>query len=178
MDIYLNKNKKNTNAWIFSSQFQYRRDSLDKSWEIIEEGKKYLPKDTLVEKQHNFIYQKKFVEPYRGDYVQARQYFNRKDYKNALTQLNNYLENVPDDFNARRLRVYTYYYLKEYQKGLEEANYTLTLSEDNAAILNIRGVFYRQLEDMDSACKDWEAAMNKGNADGKSNYERFCKNSS
>ena len=172
---YLDNNKKNNNAWIFASQFHYRRDSLDKSWEVIEEGKKYLPKDTLVEKQHNFIYQRKFVQPFRDEYNKARQFFDRKDYRSALVHLNTYLENVPDDFLAHRLRVYIYYYLKEYQKGLEEANHALTLREDNGVVLNMRGVLYRQLNDMDSACKDWKAAMDKGNADGRTNYDRFCK---
>ena len=57
LNTYLSDNKKNNDAWIYTTNFYKQIGKLDKAWELIEEAKKHLPEDTLVEKWHNFIYQ-------------------------------------------------------------------------------------------------------------------------
>jgi len=149
-------------------------EEIDKAWNLIEEARKYLPADTLVDKQYKYLYQRKFVEPYRAQYSAALEYFNKGDYRSALTWLDRFLENVPDDFNALRLRASVYYYLKEYRKCIEEIDYAISLTKETGGLINLRGVCYRALNNMDSACKDFETAMQMGDADGKTNWERFC----
>jgi len=129
----------------------------------------------LVEKQHKYIYQKKFVDPYRNQYIMAREYFDKKDYGRALPLLNKFIENVPGNLDGHQLRAYIYYYQNDYRKSIEEIEYVLTLKDNNTgAIINLRGICYRDLNDLEASCKDFEKAMKMGNADGKTNWERFC----
>lgn len=175
LDTYLADNKTSDQAWVYASGFQVRTGNIDKAWDLVEEAKQYLPKDSLVENEHKYVYQKKFVDPYRNEYNTAREYFDKKDYSQALPHLNKFIENVPDNFDAHQLRAYIYYYQKNYPKSVEEIDYALTLSDNNtASLINLRGVNYLDLKENEAACKDFEAAMKMGNKDGKTNYERFC----
>jgi tetratricopeptide (TPR) repeat protein len=177
MDEYLAGYKKNNNAWVLASGVHYRTGDTDRAWEIISEAKKYLPNDELINQQYNFLYQKKFVDEYRPLYAQAREEMDRKNYDSALELINEYIGHVPDDFYAHQVRAYIYYYQKEFNKSIEEITHTLTLPGDNPGVLyNLRGVCYHGLNDMNAACKDFEAAMNLGEPNGKANFERFCKN--
>jgi Tfp pilus assembly protein PilF len=174
METFLETHKNNGQAWVYTAIIYNQMEENDKAWDVIGEAKKYLPNDTLVEKQYKFLYQKKFVEPFRKEYITAREYYNKKDYSNALTYLDRFIGNVPDYIDARSLRAYVYYYLNDYRKSIEEANYAINLSEDTGTLINLRGVCYRALKDMDAACKDFEKAMQMGDKDGKTNFERFC----
>jgi O-antigen ligase/Tfp pilus assembly protein PilF len=177
LDDYLERNKRNSDAWVFASGFYNRRGQIDKAWEIIGEGKQNMPDDSLVVQQYNFLYQRKFVDQYRDLYTRARQEMDNRNYTRALTLINEYIGHVPGDFFAHQVRAYIYYYQKEYEKSVEEITYTLSLPGDNTgAITNLRGVCYHALNDLDAACKDFEAAMKLGEPNGISNYERFCKN--
>lgn len=174
LDTYLADHPKESKVWVNSTYYYYKRGEVDKAWERIEEAKKQFPKDSLVNKQHNFIYDKKFVEPFREDYNKAVAEFNKKNYGAALPYLNRFLGNVPDHTNAMEFRAFTHYYLKNYLKCIEDIDRLLTLT-DKAGLFNLRGICYRALNKMEDACRDFETAMKKGNPAGKSNYERFCK---
>jgi O-antigen ligase/tetratricopeptide (TPR) repeat protein len=177
LDTYLANNKKNSKAWVFASGFYDRTGNPDKAWEVIGEARKYIPKDTLVDQQFDFLYQKKFVDKYREKYTRAREEMDRKNYESAMVLINDYIGNVPGDFYAHQVKAYIYYYRKDYRECIKEIDHTLTLKGDNLGpITNLRGVCYHALNDMDSACKDFEAAMKLGEANGRSNYDRFCKN--
>jgi tetratricopeptide (TPR) repeat protein len=175
LNTFLAENKNNDQVWAFAASFFVRNGNLDKAWSIIEEAKQYLPNDTLVDKQYQFVYQKKFVEPFMQEYITARQYYDKKDYPAALAHINTLIGNVPDYFEARQLRAFIYYYMNDYSKCIEEISYAMSLSENTGALFNLRGVCYRSLNDMESSCKDFMKAMQMGNTDGKTNYERFCK---
>jgi O-antigen ligase/tetratricopeptide (TPR) repeat protein len=174
LDTFLETTKNNDQVWTFYSGFYDRIGNLDKSWEKIEEAIKYMPNDTLVEKQHYFIFQKKFVQPHKAKYTEARALFDSKEYNKALTQVNEYISLVPNDFHGYQLKAFALYYLKQYQECIREIDHAVTLSKDTGAIISLRGVCYRSLNNMEAACKDFEKSMKLGNADGKTNYERYC----
>lgn len=174
LDELLVENKMDNSAWAYATSFYLKQGEIDRAWSLIEEAKKILPYDTLVGQQYNFVYSKKFIEPYQADYNTARDYFNNKDYGNALIYLDRFIANVPANFNAHRLRAYSYYHLKRYNESLEEIKVAMPLNADSAALINLRGVCYHDLKNDEAACKDFEKSMKMGNADGKTNYERFC----
>jgi putative inorganic carbon (HCO3(-)) transporter len=174
LETYLASNKNNDQAWVYAAGFYNRIGDVDKAWALIEEAKKYLPKDTLVEKQHKIVYQLKFVDPYRVQYNMAVEQINKKNYTSALECINQFILDVPGDFDAHRLRAFIYYYQNNYHKSIEEIDYALTLSAGNGEIINLRGVCYYALKEPEAACKDFNTAMQMGIKEGKTNYERFC----
>jgi len=175
LDTYLADNKNNNQVWVFASGFYDRAGDGEKAWQLIEEAKKYLPADTLVERQHKYLYQRKFVDPYLEYYNRSVQEMNNKNYASALVYINQFIEKVPGNFDGHQRRAYIYYYQADYRRCIEEVNYALTLKENDGNITNLRGVCYHALNEMESACKDFEAAMKVGNNDGRTNYNRFCK---
>ncbi len=174
LDTFLETTKNNAQAWAFYSGFYDRTGNLDRGWEVIEEAKKYLPYDTLVEKQHKYLYQRKFVQPHKAIYNEARALIDKKEYDKALTKINEYISLVPGDFYGYQLRAFTLYYLKKYEDCIREIDHAVTLSDETGSITSLRGVCHRALGDMDAACKDFEKSMKLGNSDGKTNYERYC----
>jgi putative inorganic carbon (hco3(-)) transporter len=175
LDKFLVVTKDNGQVWAFSSGFYDRQGNIDKGLEVITEAKKYLPHDTLVLKQYKYMNFKKNIEPYRSYYNQARDYYTAKDYSKAMASVNEYIALAPDDFFGHQLRAFIFYYLQEYQACIDEINKAVKLSGDAGALISLRGVCHRNLNDMAAACKDFEKAMKMGNADGKTNYEKFCR---
>jgi tetratricopeptide (TPR) repeat protein len=175
LDTFLETTKDNNQVWTFYSGFYDRTGNLDKSWEKIEEAKKYMPHDTLVEKQHKYIFQQKFVQPHKAKYTEARALFDAKEYTKALVKTNEYISLVPADFFGYQLKAFTLYYLKQYGECIKEIDHAVAMSKDIGAILSLRGVCQRALGNMDAACKDFEKSMKLGNSDGKTNYERYCR---
>ena len=176
LEAYLADNKNNSQAWVFASGFYDRNGNDEKAWQLIEDAKKYLPGDSLVEKQHNSLYKKIFEGPYIEDYNKAKEFFNKQDYSTALIYLNRYIGNVPANFIAHQLRAFIYYYQENYFQCIEEISYAITLSEDiGGRLVNLRGVCHYGINNLEAACKDFETAMIMGNKDGKTNYELYCK---
>jgi O-antigen ligase/tetratricopeptide (TPR) repeat protein len=174
LEAYLQNDKMSSQAWVQATHVYDIMGNTDRAWELITEAKTYLPNDTMVEKQRKVLYTRKFVTPHNALYNKAVDYFNSKDYRAALSLFDQFISHVPDYVSARELRAYSLYFLKDYPACIEEINASLTLAE-NIALVNLRGVCYYELQDLALACRDFEAAMKKGNADGKQNYESFCR---
>ncbi len=175
LDTYLSENKENNEAWIYATNFYMRIGELNKAWDLIEEARNYLPGDTLVAKQHYNINHKKFVEPYSEHVNKALEYFNKKDFRSALAEINKFIDNVPNLFTAHQIRAKIYYYLNDYRKCIDEVNYAITLSEGTGEIFNLRGSCYLALKDMDNACKDFAKALELGDKKAITNYNLYCK---
>ena len=175
IETYLEDNKKSEQAWVYAASFYNRIGNVDRAWELIEEGKKFMPRDSLVEQQYKFIYQRKFVDSYIEEYTMAREQMNKKNYASALEHINLFIEKVQDYFPAHQVRAYIYYYQGNYRDCIREIDYAVTLSDDTDLLVNLRGVCHYTLKEMDAACKDFETAMQMGNKDGRTNYDRFCR---
>ena len=176
LDTYLADNKENSQVWVYASGFYNRTGDDEKAWQVIEEAKKYLPGDTLVEKQHNFEYQRKFVAPNLAFFNRAIEEMDKKNYTAALENINLFIEKVPGNFDAHQRRAYIYYYQNNYRQCIEEIDFALTLpGSSGGAIINLRGVCHYSLNEMEAACTDFDKSMQLGNNDGITNYNRFCK---
>lgn len=67
-------------------------------------------------------------------------------------------------------------YLKtnQFKKAIQDYNYALTLSPDNADVLTNRGFCYYKTNDSDAACTDWHAALDLGNSQTSRYIQSFC----
>jgi putative inorganic carbon (HCO3(-)) transporter len=174
IDTYLSSNKTNDQAWLYAAGFFDRKGDVDKAWDLMEEAIKYLPNDTIVKQEYKYLYDKKFVNPYRELYTKAYEQMEKKNYPSALEQINQFIEKVPGNFNGHKLRAYIYCNQSNYRKCIEEIEFALTLSAGTGDIFNLRGICHHSLKELDAACKDFKTAMQMGNEDGKTNYGRFC----
>ncbi len=177
MEKYLERDKRNANAWIITTNVYNRKGEVDKAYELIDEALGVMPRDSLVQRQHRFLTYRKFVEPHRHIYNAALQFYQSGNFARALPLLDEYLEKVPFEENVWRMRAITHYQLRQYQKCIDNLERIFEEGEsEDASMLNLRGACYQSLGDMESACKDFEASMQAGNESGITNFNRFCAN--
>ncbi|MDP2423210.1 MAG: hypothetical protein Q8M23_02580, partial [Bacteroidales bacterium] len=87
-----------------------------------------------------------------------------------------YIEKVPFDANVYQLRAISYYRIRDYEKSIEDVNLILDKGTKDPALLNLRGVNFRGLNNMEEACKDFLASMKAGDKNGETNYMNYCAN--
>ncbi len=173
---YLEEEKEEKNAWIYATGFYSKFGEIDKAYDLLQEGLKYIPNDSLMQQQQRYLHHKKFIEPNRDLYNKALNSYNAGNHSAALDLFNEYISIVPDDSNALRLRAFSLYFLKDYTRSLEEIkDYFATFGKEGSMV-NLRGVCFREIGDLEKACKDFEEAMKMGVDAGKTNYDRFCRN--
>jgi len=175
IDAYLAKQKKEVNAWLFGTGFYSRIGEMDKAYDLIKEALEYLPNDSLINQQERYLYHRKFVEPHTTSFNKAMEFFNSGNHKSAVDAFNDYLEKVPLNLNAVRMRAFSMYQLKEFNLCISSINEYLEKVGPDGQLYNLRGVAYSGLNENDKACLDYEIAMKMGDSNGKINYDRFCR---
>lgn len=174
IDRYLENDKRTQQAWLYATGFYDRQGELDKAWDLITEARQHLRRDSLIERQENYLYHRKFIEPNRRLFTQATRLYEAEDYEAAIEKFNEYIEIVNKDPNAYRLRAFSYYHTGRYQECIDDINFYLDNFDRNGSLINLRGVCLRNLGEPEDACRDFEEAMQMGVASGETNYRNFC----
>ncbi|NCU32678.1 MAG: hypothetical protein EOM23_07095, partial [Candidatus Moranbacteria bacterium] len=175
-DSFLENNKRDNQAWLAASNFHIQNNNFEYAYDLIQEAKKYFGRDSLIQQQYRFLNQKIKIEPHLGLFNKANEDFQAKRYEKAIEQLDTFIELAADYVPAHQIRSFSNYYLNNFEESIEDANKALKLDPKNSSLINLRGVCYRALDNLDQACKDFKKAMDMGNDSGKTNYERFCQN--
>ncbi|MDP2237954.1 MAG: O-antigen ligase family protein [Bacteroidales bacterium] len=176
IDPFLEKHKTEVNAWLFGTGFYSRVNDLDKAYTLIQEAREYLPYDSLIKQQERYLYHKKFIEPHADHFNKAMEIFNSGNHRAAVAAFNAYIEKVPLDLNAFRMRAFSLYQLKEFDSCIEGINEYLSKAEPDGQLLNLRGISYSGLGEYEKACGDYEASMKLGDPNGRTNFNQFCRN--
>ncbi len=176
IDKYLEKNKSELNAWLFSTGFYSRIGEIDKAYAMIEEARVYLPNDSLIKQQERYLYHLKFVAPHEASFKKAMDFFNSGNHKDAVKAFNTYIEMVPLDLNGYRMRAFSLYQLQEFNQCISGIDEYLSKANPDGQLLNLRGIAYAGLNEMEKACRDYEASMNLGDPNGRTNFNQFCRN--
>jgi putative inorganic carbon (hco3(-)) transporter len=175
IDHYLDSQKRTQQAWLFATGFFNRKGDIDRAWELIEEAKRYFPRDSQIEQQYNFLYHHKFIVPNRPLFNEAMEVYNQNNFSDAIEKFNEYIDIVDRDPNAYRMLAFSYYRTEQYEESIEAIGRFNELQEDDGSLINLRGVCLRELGDMEAACRDFEASMRMGNSSGETNYNNFCR---
>ncbi len=175
IDHYLETQKNTPQAWLYATSFYNRRGEVDRAWDLVEEAKKHLRRDSQIDQQHTFLYHRKFIEPNRPLFNQAMEHYNNNDFDAAIEKFNEYIEVVDRDPNAYRIRAFAHYRLENYEESIADIEHFFDIHELDGSLLNLRGVCLRELGEMDAACYDFEEAMRMGNSSGETNYNNFCR---
>lgn len=109
-------------------------------------------------------------------YREAKKHFKDGSYKQALALYSRFIVSNPKHIKSRESRAFCNYLLKNYK----ESNQDIDILEEikgslNPLLINLRGVNYYSLKDVDKACESFKRAKNMGDKDGISNYAKFCK---
>jgi len=175
LNQYLELVKDNPEAWLRAIAQQLAIKNETQASKLLDSALKYLPKDKKILEQKKALSDAMYIEPYKDLYNEAIQLLNTKNYTEAIRVFNSFLNKKPDYSDAYLNRAVCYFYTREYVKSMEDIETVLKTTKNNEAMLmNLRGLNKLGLNNTDEACADFKLAMDKGNADAATNYQKFC----
>ena len=171
---YLDKDKTNREAWLYLLVLSQKSGDLNKSLGIIDSASKYLPADTLILQEKEYLENQVRIRPFKDILEKANSYFDNKEFRKAAALYSEIIKKDTTYWKTYELRGMSYFYLKDYQKAIDDLNFLLKHKPEDTRYYNIRGVCYHYLGNHEAACRDFKTAMDNGNTDGASNYRKFC----
>ncbi len=124
-----------------------------------------------------------FNQSIQAEPEQFSAYFNKA---RALTELEKYdeaLENfkIAEKKNPDNPAIYfekgkMFLKSNKYDAAIIELTYAIQIYSKESKYLFYRGLAYSQLNQMSSACEDWQKANSMGNPDAKAYLKQFCEN--
>ncbi len=100
-----------------------------------------------------------------GFYKKASDFFDHKDYANAVEQIDLALELDPDNSEYLLLKGNSLYELKQYQSSYDTYTKIITLHPGNVIALNQRGLLLNTIGEFDRSIKDFDTALSFASAD-------------
>lgn len=174
IENHLAKIKNDEAAYELCAGVYYNAKQFDKSLAILDTGLKYLPQSKLVNDTKKKYFVSINTTKYKDFFERSLQNMGKGNYTLALDQITEFIAKVPNNGQAYGQRAFCHFYLKQFQKSIDDINTSFSLNNNDYNLLNLRGVNYRELGDNDKACADFKAAMDKGRADAADNYRKFC----
>lgn len=175
VDGYLERFPTDPDALKYASGFFDRLGKLEKASAVANAAFMHFPQDSVVRKQKTYIDRKVVIALYKETFDQALEAFRAKRHQEAVRLFGEILAQKPDYLEAREYRAFSYYNLRDYRKSNEDLRYLLEQGSVRANLLNLLGVNFYSLGSKEEACRYFREAMEKGDKDGTTNYNRFCK---
>lgn len=164
---YVENNPKKVRAWQSIIQLSRLKGDKQSVLKYTDTIKKLFPKKAISKKKSiavNILYR------------EAENYFKDGNYKQALALYDRFIVDNPEHMKSRGSRAFCNYLLKNYSKSNEDIAVLEKIQGNlNPLLINLRGVNYYNLKNVDKACESFKRAKNMGDKDGISNYAKFCK---
>jgi O-antigen ligase len=171
----LAKVKTNPEAWLQAADQYLRMGKGQEATRLMDSATKYLPRKRKIANTRKLIRNTVYKEPFASLYDRANDAYLAKRYAEAMKGLNEFIAKRPDFTQAYQTRSVCYFFLGEYAKSLKDVQTALDKGDGNEAFLiNLRGVNNKEMGKMETACQDFKLSMEKGSAEGESNYRKFC----
>jgi putative inorganic carbon (hco3(-)) transporter len=174
IDHYVKQVKINPDAWLMAVSMHWKSGQQQRALMLLDSARQWLPGDTALARNWNNISNEVRIKPLKDLYDSAKILFNGRSYSESLKILNMLISRDPGYSKAYELRAYCFYFKGNYVNCINDIDSTFHQGIINYALLNLRGINYRNLGRYEDACRDFQAAKNNGNADGATNYRKFC----
>ncbi|PVX50797.1 O-antigen ligase [Balneicella halophila] len=168
------KNKEQ--AWTVPVSLLRKKGNLKEAEMLIDSAYHYLPNNKNILSLRNKIKQQTVATPYLSLYKEASKFFVSGQYKKALPLFNEFIDKVPESAEAYGFRAICYFKLGNFKKAIEDINTEEKLLGNlPPSMINIRGASYLNVGNKEMAKADFKKAMDMGDKDGKTNYNKFFK---
>jgi O-antigen ligase/tetratricopeptide (TPR) repeat protein len=176
LNKYLDKNKKDVNAWILAYDIFNRNGNIDKAIAAADSAFYYFPTDTAVLKRKKAIGSKTNMVPFQQLYKYAIDALNAKEYDKAIQFYSEILSKEPGQIAARKYRAFCYNQNKEYAKSNVDLNLLIPDPEPDKNrynLYNLRGINYWALGNREAARQNFQVAAEMGDKEGTTNLYKF-----
>ena len=168
--------KTDPDAWLLAANQHWNIGETEKALLILDSAITYLPTDSVLTKKRYDFDRIIKINLHRELYDKANVFFNSKQYPEALEVLNELIQKEPGLTELYLVRAYCQFYTENYYACISDIDIAIEKGTVNYSLVNLRGESYRLLGQSELACRDFKAAMDKGNVDAASNYKKFCVN--
>jgi O-antigen ligase len=176
LDDYLIKQEKRRNAvaWAYAIQFYSKRGQFDKSDSLLKLAAIKYPENKIINQVKEAIALDQVAPEDKNVYDRAFEAYTSGAYSVALPLFTNYINRVPNDARAYKFRAFCYFKASNLGLSLKDTDTYLTLEQADAEIMNLRGVIFANLNQIDKACEALSVSSSMGNQEGKNNYAVLC----
>jgi len=130
--------------------------------------------DIIYKQQVNLTAKARILQN-QGPFNNGMESFNNKEYPKAIQYFTEFIDKEPGVAQAFEYRAFCYFYLNKYQLSLADIERAIALDPSKPGYLNLHGVNLQMLGNTQSACADFQKAIEMGDKDAVNNYEKFCK---
>lgn len=174
LEEYLKYNKTNSKAWTLETQFLNNTGDFKKAAAYIDSAYHYLPTDTTIIKQREVFRARMLIAPFTELYNRALASYWAQKYDEAVQLFTEFISKEPNLPQVYEYRAFSYFFTKQYQASINDLDKMFSFGVKRPNLLNLKGVNLQNLGKTDEACTFYKAAMQAGNKDGATNYNRFC----
>ena len=142
-----------------------------------EEAAKYLEpytNDPAILKQQRDLITKAQIRKYDTLFKEATNQYQNQNFGEAVRLFSKIISIDPLFIEAYDYRAFCYYSLKEYQKSINDIEKVFASGVQKPNLMNMRGVNYQMLGNVEAACRNFKAAMKMGDKDAERNYKLLC----
>lgn len=171
---YLRFEKTNSSIWKYTENILWDDGQKERAQLLLDSAIKYLPYDTalinLKKVRTNFLR----IAPYEELYHRIFLAFNSQNYSEAAKLLTEFIEKKTDYPEAFENRAICYNMIGKYSESIIDIDQSIKLGRLNFAMVNLRGENQIKLGNIESACRDFLMAKDKGIEKATENYQKFC----
>ncbi|OQB79911.1 MAG: O-Antigen ligase [Bacteroidetes bacterium ADurb.Bin123] len=175
LDGYMEKHPRNVEALRYASGFYDRAGKLDKALAAIDTAFVLDPKDTIVIRLKTYLDRKFVTSKYKETFDAALAAFREKRYGESVRLFSQILDEKSDYLEAREYRAFSYFYLRDYAKSIADIRNLVENGVTRSNLYNLLGVNLYNSGNREDACTWFKAAMDQGDKDGTTNFNRYCK---
>lgn len=173
------KNDRSKALEVWKNYVKHTKNNVE-PWENIVRLSRVMGDTKGVEMYNDSIrkyFSKKFPKTTKDpDYVKAVRHFGNKNYAEALILYDKFIAKNPNHVQALESRAFCNFLEKKYEKSNQDIRAIEKITGSiELQLINLRGINFYNLKDVNNACKCFKIAKDKGDQDGVFNYNKFCK---
>ena len=174
MDQFAHQMKTNSEAWLKASDMYLQTGQQEKALIILDSALHYLSEDTAIINRRNSLSENLKIAPYEDLFNRIVLSMQSKKYSEAIELLTEFIRENPVNAEAYANRAYCENVTGRFTESIKDIDQAYKLGMVNYNLLNLRGENFRRLGNMESACRDFQEAMKKGDAAAAINYQKYC----
>lgn len=174
MTDFLSEVKSEPRAWKMVANQLFVDGQKERAVVLLDSAKKYLPGDTSILNQWQSFSYIAQIEPFKDLYNRIIGKLNAAQYAEAHKLLDEFIEKNPDFSESYVNRAVCNQVAGAYAESNQDIDLAIKYGWNKPEVFNLRGENFLKLGDKEKACRNFMEAMERGDKNGKMNYEKHC----
>lgn len=172
---YIRQYPYNPKAFLIAAKWYFREGKAIEAYKTLAAGSHVINTDTAVAREVPVLMAMIKLYPFHIAYDSAKRLMNAGKYPEALAVFDLIVKKKPRFIETYTFRALCFSKIGKYKESIKDINHAILGGlKGRYDLINLRGVNKHKMGNVDGACRDFKKAMDNGNAQAASNYQRFC----